>query len=61
MKTTKMPDFRIRNIPELDLRIIRALASLSGQSVNDYLLDVLKEHAEKNRGKFSLEVFKDQG
>jgi len=42
-----MPDFRLRNIPESYWRKIKALAALAGQSVNDYLLQLLREHVDK--------------
>lgn len=47
----RMGDFRIRNIPEEIHRQIKAFAALAGKTVNDYILDILKEHVEEKKGK----------
>lgn len=42
-----MAELRIRGVPEEVYRKIKALAALEGQTINDYLIRLVKEHVAK--------------
>lgn len=46
-ETGKTSDFRIRGIPESLFREIKSEAALSGLSMNDYLLVIVRKAMEK--------------
>ncbi len=54
MQDSIMADFRVRNIPEADYRFLKAMAALSGQSVNEYILALLKAHVAEKKGNSGL-------
>jgi plasmid stability protein len=39
----------VRNVPEADMRALREEAAERGISVNDVLLEIIKEHVERYR------------
>ncbi len=51
VQNRSMGDFRLRGIPEELHRRLKALAALAGRSINEYIIDLLKEHVAKQKGK----------
>lgn len=47
MQNGGMADVRIRAIPEEVYRKLKALAALEGFTLNDYLIEIIKEHVAK--------------
>jgi len=42
-----MAELRLRGVPEETYRKLKALAALAGQTMNDYLLEIVTEHVAK--------------